>query len=224
LRIAAAGVAVGIPYSASKAGYAVGFWLHLDPPGEHITTGLLLTLSSLLFAVGMTMPAWGPAVDVARQWPRQLRRYRQLGPLWSDLTGAVPGLVLEGAHQNRRFPLRGLGFALHRRVVEISDARLALRAYTDASVAVQARRRGREQGLGGRNLDTYVEVARILAGVVALRAGQPAEQPDDEAPFDPPGDYDHQVGWLAELSAAYHRRHLPTADTGADGQANQTAL
>ncbi|MBN1173107.1 MAG: hypothetical protein JXA67_13110, partial [Micromonosporaceae bacterium] len=169
LRVAAVGAALGVPYAVSKAGYAVSFWLRLDPPSEHVTTGLLLTASSLLYAIGLTMPAWGPSADGARRWPRRLRCYRQLEPLWRDLASVVPHLVLDGARQHRRYPLRGLGFALHRRIVEISDARLALRAYTDATVAEQARRAGEREAYSGKELDAYVEAARIAAGVAALR-------------------------------------------------------
>lgn len=206
LRIAAAGAAVGIPYSVSKAGYAIGFWLRLDPPGEHATTGALLTASSLLYAIGLTMPAWGPSLNRAWHWPNQMRSYRQLEPLWRDLSRVVPHLILDGARQNRRYPLRGLGFALHRRIVEISDARLALRAYTDATVTERARRHCEREGHSGQQRDAYVEAARIIAGAAALRAGQPAERPDEDTPYDPPGSYDDQVAWLTLISLAYYDR------------------
>jgi len=224
LRIAAAGAAIGIPYTVTKAGYAIGFWLRLDPPGEHATTGLLLTVSSLLFAAGLTMPAWGPAADNARQWPRRLRSYRQLEPLWRDLTTAVPHLVLDGASQHRRTPVRGLGFALHRRIVEISDARLALRAYTDTAVTERACQDGRQRGLADQDLYAYVEAARIATGITALRAGQTAGLPDEHAPYDPPGSYDDQVAWLALVSRMYHD-HCGTSAAGdipANGAATPT--
>ena len=145
-------------------------------------------------------------MDAARSWRARHRYYRQLYPLWADLTEAIPDLMLTGGSQERRVPIQELGFALQRRIVEICDARLALRDYTDRSVTEAAIRCGLDTNLIGRHLDIAVEAARIRAGLRAPRAGHLAERVDENAPYDPPGDYDEQIAWLAQVSHAYQNQ------------------
>jgi len=213
LHTAAVGTGCGVVYVISKVGYVVGYWLRLDPHGEHQSTAILLTLGSVLFAVGMTMPKWGPGIDATRRWGVRLRYYQQLWPLWRDLTATMPNLVLAGGRQHRRWLTRGLGFALQRRMAEIADGRRALRTHVDPQVTIDARHHGQAAGLTGQALDAYVVAIRIRVALDALAAGHEPTGNADPL-YDPDGDYDIQLAWLAQVADTYRR--LPRT-ASADG-------
>jgi hypothetical protein len=77
-----------------------------------------------LILIGSSVPAAGVAWEAAWHW----RYLRALRPLWEDLTGAVPEVVLGEELRRRELRMR-----LHRRVVEIRDAILALQPYVSAA-------------------------------------------------------------------------------------------
>jgi hypothetical protein len=82
---------------------------------------------------------------------------------------------------------------LTRRVVEICDARLALRPWISAHAVTVTGRSAKD------------EAARIAAGVDARRRGRMADDPDTTPINDPPGGYDGQVAWLVAVAGAYRR-------------------
>jgi hypothetical protein len=128
LRLLGAGTAAGVAYALSRAGYLVLRLTETAGPGsdagastvtdamKHAAIGLIL--------VGSSVPAVGVAWRAARHW----RYLRALHPLWQDLTGAVPEVVLGEELRRRELRMR-----LHRRVVEIRDAILALQPYVSAA-------------------------------------------------------------------------------------------
>lgn len=128
LRLLGAGTAVGVAYALSRAVYLV---LRLteaadpdsDASASTVTDAMKLTAIGLIL-VGSSVPAVGVAWRAARHW----RYLRALRPLWHDLTGAVPEVVLGEELRRRELRMR-----LHRRVVEIRDAILALQPYVSAA-------------------------------------------------------------------------------------------
>lgn len=194
LRGAAIGAGFGFLYCVNKAAFIVGYWIGFQPSGEKTISAILILLSCIFCAVGFTLPAWGPRIDIARRWATRRRSYRRLYPLWRDLLQTTPDLVLDHRLDHGRAPLRGVDFALTRRVVEICDARLALRPWISSSAI---------HSTGDPALD---EAARVAAGIDARRADRRADDPDPTSIADPPGGYDGQVAWLVQVADAYRRR------------------
>jgi len=92
---------------------------------------------------------------------------------------------------------------LHRRVVEIYDARLALRPYLDERVGRQARERGAAAGLDGAALDAMVEAAKLRAALAARRAGQEPAEPEQPSTAAAGLDEAAEIEWLARVSTAF---------------------
>jgi hypothetical protein len=151
---------------------------------KHAAIGLIL--------VGSSVPAVGVAWRAARHW----RYLRALHPLWQDLTGAVPEVVLGEELRRRELRMR-----LHRRVVEIRDAILALQPYVSAAqrdaadaVAPAARRDITEA--------CWIETARHAK--LAGRAPDDAVQRRDvgSADDDAALDLEVEAQWLRRIEAA----------------------
>jgi hypothetical protein len=125
---------------------------------------LAVYLSVLGLAVGVTVPDWGPRLL------RRLEAGRRLGelePLWSTLVGAAPEVQLPDAYSRWDVHRR-----LHRRVVEIHDAELALRGRTDCSDAVaQAAAAVRVTAMGSQEpTSSRGGLERELADLLAVAA------------------------------------------------------
>ena len=210
LRLAAIGASFGFLYCLNKGAFIVGYWIGFRPTGEKAITAILILLLVVFCAAGFTLPAWGPSIDVVRRWASRRRSYRLLYPLWRDLVQASPNLVLDGQLDHGRAPLRGVDFALTRRVVEICDARLGLRPWISTEAVT----------LTGDVAED--EAARIATGVAAQRRGELADDPDPTPMTDPPGGYDGQVAWLVEVGAAYQR--LSRGGEPASGRVRSSAM
>lgn len=94
---------------------------------------------------------------------------RQLRPLHSALREAVPEVT--GAAAGVLWP--AASFRLHRQVIQIRDALLALRPYRDPQVAAVATRAARAAGLAGGDLAAAVETSVLSAAIRARAAGHP---------------------------------------------------
>ena len=226
LRITAAGSAFGLTYCVTKAGFLAGYRLGRHPGGEAEIAAVLVTVAALLMTVGFTLPAWGPTVDVALAWCRRQRTWRRLQPLWRDITAALPHLVLDDEAHRPIVALRDIDYALHRRITEIRDGRLALRPFIDQDVAALATRLAHitAPAASGATDDptsagitapaasdatddptsaATVEAAMIAAGIRAARSGTPAGRPDHSKPYDPPDGYPGEIAWLTRVATAY---------------------
>jgi hypothetical protein len=122
-------------------------------------------LSVLGLAVGVTVPDWGPRLLRRLEARRALH---DLEPLWATLVDAAPEVQLPDAYSRWDVHRR-----LHRRVVEIHDAELALRGRTDCSDAVvrlaDAVRRTAVMGQEPRSWLGGLE--RELADLLAIAGG-----------------------------------------------------
>ena len=193
-RLTALGGCVTLAYCLTRAFYVLSYWVGDVPPGERIISPVLVMTAGVLCMVGLSMPTWGPGIDAVARWWRYRRAYRTLYPLWSDLTRVTPDLVLDEQFRHGRAPLRDVEYALTRRIVEICDARLALRPYIDADLATPVH---------GTDEDALAEAGRIAAGIQGRMGDQPAARPSTDELYDAPGGYDGQVAWLVRVSAAY---------------------
>ena len=143
--------------------------------------------------------------------PSSLARWflRQIGPLHSALLAAVPEVAERAGAAEGHEPAR---LRLHRQLVEIRDAVLALRPYRSQQAATAAAAVARSSGLGGEAFAASVEASVLAAAIAARNAGEP-EVGGPESTWQPPfelrADLRSEAGWLAKVSRAYAR--LPRA-------------
>jgi hypothetical protein len=165
LRVAAVGFAMTLLYVVT------GARLGANPESYEFLVPVFSGLSLLLTLVGLSLPASGPRLSALAAGVRRWRDLRRLEPLWQAFYDAVPGIALDPPQPGRWRPRvpREVGLRLLRRVVEISDGRLAVAPYVPASVAPAARARAEAAGLRGEELAAVVEASRIAAGLAALR-------------------------------------------------------
>jgi hypothetical protein len=102
----------------------------------------LVVIAMALILAGQTMPLWGPKLGIPRllRWVTTYWTFLALYPLWRDLCKACPEVALAPPSANPLTDIlpRDLGFRLYRRLIEILDARLALRSYMDRDLVALA--------------------------------------------------------------------------------------
>lgn len=138
--------------------------------------------------------------------PSSLARWflRQIGPLHSALLAAVPEVAVR-AGADAHEPARQ---RLHRQVVEIRDAGLALRPYRNQRAVTAAAAVARASGLGGEAFAASVEASVLAAAITARHAREPAAEGQEDTwqpPFELRADLRSEAGWLAKVSRAYAR-------------------
>jgi len=134
--------------------------------------------------------------------PAARRLLRQLRPLHAALLDAVP----EAARAE--VPGRpGPRVRLHRAVVEIREAVLALRPYVDPELAAAARKVMHPAGLAGDEAVAAVE-ASVLAAALRARASGPPVLATGGVPgwqHMPGPDLPSEAAWLARVARAFDR-------------------
>ncbi|MGA3541772.1 MAB_1171c family putative transporter [Micromonosporaceae bacterium DT194] len=190
LRFVVAGTALGVLWAA---------WSGVRPvitllTGRSLATTLpvgatLGTICMLLWLIGATLTAWGDGITAPLRWWRTLRALRRIDPLWRALRAALPQIALE---TGRDTSLRGLEFALYRRVIEIRDAQLALRPYAHPEAA-----RWAGPGADPATLEAAVLAAALVGHVHGRRYGA-------EHPFqDVDASLASESAWLARVARQY---------------------
>ncbi|WP_086825821.1 MAB_1171c family putative transporter [Allokutzneria sp. NRRL B-24872] len=153
---------------------------------------VLAVVSVLLWLVGSTM-AW---------WDKVLRRvaahrgYHAIGPLWTELTAALPRIALTS---RSRLP-RNVEFALYRRIIEIRDGDLALRPFVPPQIDSWVREAA--PSVDSRELAVLVEACSLAAALVSHDAeyqwGSPHRAPPREDPC-----VESETAWLTSVSRAF---------------------
>ncbi|MFC4035793.1 MAB_1171c family putative transporter [Streptomyces polygonati] len=214
LRLAAAGCLFALVYAAYKVMVLVslGLGFHLIPDHQHCST---LTsspcvfsvtspaLAVLLICVGLTLPAVVYPVSQARRRRWEVRSFEALGPLWQDLSAAMPEIVLPAEDVNANASTDA-DFLLQRRVIEISDGILALRPYRSRKVLETAQR---TTDAVTEDPAATIEAAVVKAALAAMKAGLLAEEvalPPTEAPSRK--DLREETQWLLQVASAYSHR------------------
>ncbi|MET9258631.1 MAB_1171c family putative transporter [Amycolatopsis sp. NPDC004079] len=159
---------------------------------EDIPSVLLGAVAVTLAAAGATLSAWGPRLGAPVRWLRAYLRYRRLGPLWTMMRKAVPGIVLNTGG--------GVHLALYRRIIEIRDGHLALREHFDPAVAERAAYIARRTGIAPDRIPAAIEAASIVAALAAHREGR---RFGTAADYRPPGlapTIAAETAWLTAVS------------------------
>jgi hypothetical protein len=206
LRMVAAGGVVYAFHTAYKIILIAAAWMSWSVPGDESAIATALAASGgVLIASGATLPVWWPRAVLPWQWLSQYRSYRRLEPLWSELSSAVPEIMLScanGAEGGSR-PWE-MGVRLYRRVIEIRDAQLVLDPFGDPRVSVQAEATARDRGLTGERMQAYVDATR-LANALARRGAAPLSKPVTVSPRKGVGDASLRTEsrYLEQVAAAF---------------------
>jgi hypothetical protein len=183
LRLVAVGGLVGLACVVHEVLRIAASQLGLDYPlarpdalTESLTAGTIV-----LTVLGSTMPAWGPRVGLSALYRRaeRYRACRRLYPLWRAVCEVSPeiALVSPPSPLHDALSVRDLGFRLYRRVVEIRDGYLELRAYVEQRAVDDARELCRARRLSPEETVIVVEAASLACGLRARAQGRAARQP-----------------------------------------------
>ncbi|MFJ7218261.1 MAB_1171c family putative transporter [Amycolatopsis sp. NPDC098790] len=170
---------------------------------EDLPSSVLAAATIGFVAAGATLSAWAPAVSSVVGRVRAYRAYRRIEPLWTALRAAVPGIALDPGRELAG----GAEFALYRRVIEIRDGHLALRAHFDPDLPARAETEARRAGVREADLAPTVEAVALAAAIEAGREGRRFEaarrEPGDLREAD--ANVEAEAAWLVRVSRAWQR-------------------
>ncbi|SEG54398.1 hypothetical protein SAMN05216223_106120 [Actinacidiphila yanglinensis] len=196
---------------------------------EDLTANSLGAVTAAFATGGATVTLWGGPLSARLRWLRARRRWLALDPLWSALHSELPEIALTaGAPPRQRPALRHAEFALYRRIIEIRDGHLALRAYFHPAVPAWV-----AEAADPDPHDAVVEAAAIAAALANRRCGRCHDAGAEPAP--PPhvvsGTVDAEAAWLLQVTDAFtrspvvaHVRARVAADTAGSGPAGSTGV
>lgn len=199
----AAGAACGLVYAAARFADVMGAWLGLDPRSWEVAAQLGAGLGTILTITGLTLPSWGPNLTKTRNWVRRWHEFHQLSPLWTALSQAMPEVVLTPPCNRFTLAARNLDFHLYRRVIEIQDARLALRPYRDPALARSVRQSLVAAGYGDEEIEVMVEAEAMRAALEAHAAGDVFDPGGHPSVDVPPRELLTELTWLVRVSRAF---------------------
>jgi hypothetical protein len=116
---------------------------------------------------GATLPVRFPAAASVSRQCRMWAAWYRLRPLWALLLEAAPDVQLPAQSGTRL----SASYRLHRRVIEIRDAQLALRPYRDSRAIGKAADAACSAGLPCDERDAVIEAAMIVTALEARQAG-----------------------------------------------------
>jgi hypothetical protein len=200
-RVQTIGWGLGTAYAGLESGYIALALAGVVPPHAYPTT-----LAYTLFAGGCAALLSGGLLG-AYHWGRQYRTYRLLYPLWRDLYRATPGIALDPPSSARAdmLILRSLDLRLYRRVTEIRDGVVALRRYTDAAMADQARALCCATGTPEEDASACTDAIVWAAAIQAKRRGQRVLIPVGATPMRTGMDLEVEVRHLERVAHTYRR-------------------
>lgn len=200
LRVTGSGAVIYMGSFVNRLSAVVVAPFGVDPLQWELVVPVCTGTGMLLIVTGLTMPGWGPRASALRGWLASYRAYAQLRPLWTALYRAMPEIALHAPSKS----MRALRYRLYRRVIEIRDARLQLRAYMDSDVAAEATRDGHRRGLVGQDLEAHVEACQFKAALRRKVADAPGDQHSGCEDPQPGGDdVSSELAWLRRVARAY---------------------
>ncbi|MFC9131937.1 MAB_1171c family putative transporter [Streptomyces sp. NPDC057099] len=178
-----------------RAVFTVVRWSGGSVPDPLMTSAaVMLTVSNLVFVVGVTYSGLCARITGTRLWLRRRRDHRRLTPLWELLTGINPKNELKSASRTPwdRWRARGVHRRYHRRIVECRDGLVDISPYLAAD--------GEEADL--LRLEPAELARRLRHASTTIRQGTPA--PTRAVPLAKPkgDDPDSDVDQLIAVSEA----------------------
>lgn len=219
LRMAAFGCRVGYAYVVLKAVVVVGWLVGAGP--SLLRVDLIADLASLI-AVACVMTGAGYDAIVlglgdAKIAVAHARQLRQLAPFSEVLRTAAPDSA-------GSIPAFGIRYRLSRRVIEIRDRQLALRAYVDSDAPTRALAAAEGAGYRGDEARAAAEAAWVAAACAAKERGrEPRVLPARAA--EPGGsNLEDEAAWLVKVATAHrHSRVVGTFVSCEGARAPSTA-
>ncbi|MFC9593610.1 MAB_1171c family putative transporter [Streptomyces sp. NPDC056944] len=217
LRLITASVTVGLVWALWGVSAIVTVALDSRQSAGLDPVGRMLGLCCLVLGVlGGTAGGWLSVTTAVGRWLRAYRTYRALEPLWSALQALSPGTALDlGWPPAGLFSLHRAEFALYRRVIEIRDGYLELRAFVppDARALSDAALARFPVPPAGRA--AMAEAAVIAAALESARTGPGAPADRDVTLAYPVGcSVEEEAAWLVQVAEAFtvaglveHMRH-----------------
>lgn len=200
LRFLGAGAELGAIYTTWRIAHMLtrlsGGEFITDDDTTQFIADLIEYTAITLIVLGNTIPALG----VLWHSTSSRRALRQVEPLWSSLTEAVPGVVLNKP-VGRTPRLR-----LHRRLIEIWDVVLVLRAYAPAELIATARARSQAPDVPAAQQEAFEHALWIrTAWDTRLRGAEPiVDEPEGENRMgDADAEFDTEVRRVLALAQAY---------------------
>jgi hypothetical protein len=178
---------------------------------EDTVSNILGALCATLVVAGSLIGKWSTTFDATARWVRLCRCYVVMGPLWSALREAMPQIAFpEGGRPLLAGWPAGIQFALYRRVIEIHDGRLVLRAYHHPAVATWLED---DSGAADAADAALVEAATIAAALENMRRGRRFTGAGQCGAYGAaavdsalvPTDLDAEVRWLSRVAWAFRR-------------------
>ncbi|MFM9372843.1 MAB_1171c family putative transporter [Streptomyces sp. Da 82-17] len=179
LRTISVGAVITLGYSAIRIGSVLGAYFGFDVRELEPYAWICGDIGAAVTQVGYFLPTVAARAAEGRVWVRDHLAYRRLGPLWAELHRAVPSIgLLEPPRQlTEVLRLRGVGFHVYRRTVEIRDAQIELRPYLDPAVREQAELRRAAEGLTDPDLAAAVTADQLRDALVRQRDDARVDDP-----------------------------------------------
>ena len=170
-----------------------------ETAGTAVTQGVAI----IQIIAGATAWAWAPMLISTGRQCRTWTAWWRLRPLWAAVLQAALGVQLP-AQPGTRFNAR---YRLHRRVIEIRDAELALRPWWDGQLVGQAADAARAAGLSPDRRYAILEAVMILTALDARLCGARCCSPGTLSIPPPGNDLESETARLLMVSRAM--RHSP---------------
>ncbi|MDI3390383.1 hypothetical protein QIS99_29950 [Streptomyces sp. B-S-A8] len=179
LRTISVGAVITLGYSAIRISSVLGAVFGFDVRELEPYAWICGDIGAAVTQVGYFLPTVAARAAETRAWAREHLAYRRLGPLWAALHRAVPSIALlpPPRQLTELLRLRGIGFHVYRRTVEIRDAQIELRPYLDPSAREQAELRRTAQGLSDPDLAAAVTADQLRDALVRQRRGARVDEP-----------------------------------------------
>ncbi|NBE56506.1 MAB_1171c family putative transporter [Streptomyces boluensis] len=179
LRTISVGAVITLGYSAIRISSVLGATFGFDVRALEPYAWICGDIGAAVTQVGYFLPTVAGRAAEVRAWGREHHAYRRLRPLWTALHRAAPSIAL--LPPQRQLPallrLRGVGFHLYRRTVEIRDGQIELRPYLDPEVREAAEIRRAAQGLTDPQLAAAVTADQLRDALARQRRGAPVDEP-----------------------------------------------
>lgn len=162
LQMVALGSAIGLLYCFIYAYNTLAPRTQLAPLAPGVVTSAVLPVTCCaLLVIGSTIGGWGPRL---REWFADYRSYRKLGPLWRALAEVAPEAIPPPDMASLT-----IGQKRYRRVIEIRDMILTLRAYRDSALTTAPAAAGESSLVASAATEATV----IASAIRARREGRP---------------------------------------------------
>ncbi|MFI9504940.1 MAB_1171c family putative transporter [Nocardia sp. NPDC052566] len=166
---------------------------------EALITALLSSTAAALIAIGAVIPLVIRYIGAPIRRARTARYDRELTPLWRQVHHALPEINLSPIEDS------GDEFSIYRRVIEIRDANLALRAHCHPQLRRWATDAAHHHGITGDQVQVVVEAAVTAGAIEAHAVGVRFHTAPStaEASHIGAGDLSAERDWLIRVSRAF---------------------